>query len=233
MKEEHLETTQASPTPIARILLAQVHWLALAVAVLLWGLHFFGVFLGPHPGQDDVASGIEKREQAFRDQVEGMSLNMIEETGRLDELVKKVAASYGPLRRPPLEPTGDLAYHPGVIDLKRQGAKNEILFLPPKDLRLEVEMGAISLTWIEDGDNNVDVYEWEILRSEGNGPWKLLTKVPGDQTTFSDSNLTAGVTYGYRLVAGKSCTNSIPFLRCLMASTLAERSTPLSPACCQ
>ena len=201
MREEHLEAAQTVKTPVSRKLLTHAHWGAMVLAIAIWALHLFGIVFPRHADLDAVEAGIPKRASLFRERVDGSFLDKREEQKRLIDLKNQVAASHGVLPGAPPAVASDLAYSKDILMLRREGAANEILFLPPRDLQVEVKMGSLVLTWLEDVDNNIEVDKWEILRAEGSEPFKTLATIRGDQTTYVDRTVTAGLTYRYRVLA--------------------------------
>ena len=61
--------------------------------------------------------------------------------------------------------------------------------------------GAINLAWTNNATNQTG---FEIDRSINGGAFSLLTNVAGSATTYGDSGLTPGTTYGYRVEATNS-----------------------------
>ena len=56
----------------------------------------------------------------------------------------------------------------------------------------------ITLTWIDSSGNELG---FQVERRSGEGAWTLLSTLGADMTTYADTGLTEGITYGYRLRA--------------------------------
>lgn len=58
----------------------------------------------------------------------------------------------------------------------------------------------IDITWPENTES--DLKEYIVQRSENaTGPWTNISTIPSGNSSFSDSNLTPGITYYYRIIA--------------------------------
>jgi parallel beta-helix repeat protein len=63
----------------------------------------------------------------------------------------------------------------------------------------------IRLNWL---DNSTNESSFRIERSAGGGAWTLVATVKANSTTWTQSSLTAGVTYSYRVSASNASGNS-------------------------
>ena len=71
-------------------------------------------------------------------------------------------------------------------------------FAPPSATQFSIVQGSVQLQW-SDGDDEI---AYRIERSEsGSGNWVLLTTAPANTESFTDTTLTPGGIYDYRIVA--------------------------------
>jgi len=200
MREEHLEAKEGLRPPLGRLILARLHWGALGVAVGLWVLWALGLLLAPDPRLEATVRDMRSSREKLLERMQGASIDVEEEARVFEETAARVRAGFAP-PPPGREPGPDVTYSAPLLDLVREGARNEILFLPPSDLQLDVRMGAIALSWVPDGDNNVAISGWEVLRQTGNEPAVVVATLPADTTTWVDDKVQAGVSYTYRVRA--------------------------------
>lgn len=76
---------------------------------------------------------------------------------------------------------------------QQPGAPNK-----PSNFTASYSQNAVLLTWT---DQNSPSEEFIIERKEGSGEFQFLASVPGHQLSYSDTDLTAGADYQYRITA--------------------------------
>ncbi len=85
----------------------------------------------------------------------------------------------------------------------------------------------INLGWTASQDNvGVTGYQIERCQAAGCSNFAPLTTVPGTQTTYSDTGLTANTSYSYRVRATDAAGNLSPYSNTATTSTLAPDSQP-------
>ena len=73
---------------------------------------------------------------------------------------------------------------------------------PPTDLQATVTGQSIQLTW--QASSGAGTGKYRIYRGPETNPSTLIATVPGNQTTYTDTNVEADVTYHYRVTAASA-----------------------------
>jgi autotransporter-associated beta strand protein len=88
-----------------------------------------------------------------------------------------------------------------------------------------VATNQINLTWI---DNSTNEDGFNLERSSNGGNYSSLAMLAADTTTYADTNLSAGTTYFYRVLAFRSCWGNSAYSTPASATTLVPPA-PVTP----
>jgi len=203
VKEEFLATTRPKRAPLVRRLLVHLHLVVLGAVVLAAALHLAGVlFAGPR-GIPAVNGGIDRRIELLREVLDRTEADLSQEQRQLERLTARVKAVWERLPGEPPEVSADVTYSRNRVAARRRDPpmKNEIRFLPPKEVRVRPEMGRMLVTWLQDADSNVQVSGRVVLRAVGDRPPEEHGRLGADAKSFTDDDVEAGRSYTYRIVA--------------------------------
>ncbi|HPQ20099.1 MAG TPA: fibronectin type III domain-containing protein, partial [bacterium] len=100
--------------------------------------------------------------------------------------------------------------------------------LPPRNLTATADIGKIILNWTANTED--DLYVYKIYKSSNGGSYSLLTSVNKTYTSYTDTNVTSGNTYWYKITAtdtaspaNESGFSNIVYATVPSGSTIEER----------